>query len=395
MAISRHLEICFAFSQCGIVESTPEFIVGLKKGLLTLCKKLQAIEDHYIPNWTRGFFMRAREGDLIKTRNNVIFDVKGLVHPPDKVIAFPRYIPSPDGTRGRGKNLYGKVYNLAERFKYLQDKSPQLIVPDPVFGETLCEVPVDAIKKHYKPVEALRALRTAKKLEDLESKAVQLAETLKEAAGIPWSSIGVSGSIMAGLFTLQSDIDPLVYGAKNCRKAYAALQNLLKTGNSHFKPYTRQELQTLFDFRSKDTIMNFEDFAKVENRKAFQGKYQETDYFIRFVKDWNETDEQYGDVCYQNSGYAKVTATVADDSEALFTPCSYQIADAKIVEGPKLEGISEVASFRGRFCKQAKTGEKIVVQGKVERVTDKRQGREHYRVIIGNKPADYMVLSKV
>ncbi len=340
-------------------------------------------------------FMRAREGELIKTKDNIIFDVKGLVHPPNKVIAFPRYIPSPEGTRGHGKNLYGKVYNLAERFQYLQQNAPQLIVPDPVFGATLCEVPVETIVEHFDPVERLAKLRTSGKLEDLERKAVTLAETLKEAAGIPWSSIGVSGSIMVGLFTLQSDIDPLVYGAANCRKAYSALQELLKDEASQFKPYTKEELQALFDFRSKDTHMSFEDFAKVEMRKAFQGMYSGIDYFVRFVKDWGEVDEQYGDVYYEDAGYAKVTATVADDSEALFTPCSYQIANAKVVEGPKLEDITEIASFRGRFCEQATIGEKIVVQGKVEHVTDKRQGKEHYRIIIGNKPADYMVLSKV
>jgi hypothetical protein len=47
-----------------------------------------------------------------------------------------------------------------------------------------------------------------------------------------------------------------------------------------------------------------------------------------------------------------------------------------------------------RFCEQAKTGEAIVAQGKVERVTDKRTQREHYRVLIGNKPSDYMILSR-
>ena len=339
--------------------------------------------------------MRVREGDLIKTWDNVIFDVKGLVHPPSKVIAFPRYIPLPEGTRGRRGNLYGKVYNLAERFKYLQEKSPQLIVADPVFGETLCEVPTKAIKQHYKPIETLRTLRKAKKLEPLECKAVQLAETLKEAAGIPWSSIGVSGSIMAGLFTKQSDIDPLVYGATNCRKADDALQNLLKTGDSHFKPYNRHELQVLFDFRSKDTIMNFEDFVKVENRKAFQGKYQNTDYFIRFVKSWSENDEQYGDIYFQNSGYAKVTATVADDSEALFTPCTYKLENFKVLEGPKLEPIREIVSFRGRFCEQARKGEKVIVQGKVEHVNNKRQSSVYFRVLIGNAPADYMALSQL
>jgi uncharacterized protein len=336
--------------------------------------------------------MRAREGDLIKTGDNVIFDVKGLVHPKDKIVAFPRYLPSPDGTRGSPGELYTKVYNLAERFTYLQMKTPGLIVADPVFGERLCEVPTELVTKHYDPIKKLEALRSAKKLQPLERKVVNLAKELKEAAGIPWSSIGVSGSVMAGLFTLQSDVDPLVYGTKSCRKAYAALQTLLKTKTAHFKPYTKKELQTLFDFRSKDTIMSFEDFERVEARKAFQGKYDGVDYFVRFVKNYDEINEQYGDVCYENAGYAKISATVIDDSEALFTPCTYKLEKVKVLSGPELNSITEIASFRGRFCEQAKPGEKVEAQGKVECVTDKRTNQMHRRIIIGNKPADYMTL---
>ena len=337
--------------------------------------------------------MRAREGDLIKTENDVIFDVKGLVHPPNRLIAFPRYIPSSQGTRGKQKDLYGKIYSFSERFKFLEQNMPDLIVHDPVFDETLCEVPADKIKEHYEPIEKLRLLRTSKKLGDLERKAVKLAEALKEAADIPWSAIGISGSVLVGLYTSKSDIDPVVYGVENCRKAYAALENLLKDGESHFKPYSREELQALFDFRSKDTIMSFEDFARVERRKAFQGMFDRTDYFIRFVKDWSQINEQYGDACYKNCGYAKIAATVADDSEALFTPCTYTIENVKVLEGPRLEPIREIASFRGRFCEQARKGEAVTAQGKIERVTDKRQYYEYYRGILGNKPADYMVLS--
>ena len=288
--------------------------------------------------------------------------------------------------------MYDKVYNLAERFRYLEQNAPQLIVADPVFGEVLCEVPVEAVTRHYKPVEKLRTLRHAKKLQPLERKAVELAETLKEAVGIPWSTMGISGSVMAGLFTPQSDIDPLVYGVANCRRAYAALESLLRDEASGFTPYSRQELHALFEFRSKDTVMSFEDFARVEQRKAFQGKFGGTDYFVRFVKNWGEVGERYGDVCYRSSGYAKVTATVVNDSEALFTPCTYTIEDASVLEGPRLEPISEVVSFRGRFCEQAMTGEKVTVQGKVERVTDTLRNREYFRVLIGNRLSDYMVL---
>jgi predicted nucleotidyltransferase len=336
----------------------------------------------------------AREGDLIKAKSGVVFDVKGLVHPIDKIVAFPRFIPSPQGTRQGKEGTYGKVYSLGDRFKYLQENQPNLIVFDPVFGETMCEVPVDQVAQHYKPEEKLWALRTSKDLTVLESKALQLAETLKKEAGIPWSNIGISGSIMAGLTTEKSDIDPLVYGEENCRKAYAALKTLLGHGQLGFKPYDREELEELFDFRSKDSQMSFEDFVLVESRKAFQGKFMGTDYFIRFVKDWRETTEQYGDVCYKNSGYTKITAKIASNIDSLFTPCTYKLQDTQIVEGPKLAPIVEIVSFRGRFCEQAENGELVEAQGKVELVTDNKTGSEHYRLILGNKPSDYMVLSR-
>jgi uncharacterized protein len=339
--------------------------------------------------------MRAREGDLIKTKSNVIFDVKGLVHPEDKIIAFPRFIPTPQGTRQGKDSTYGKVYSLDERFKFLQENHPELIVFDPVFGETLCEVPITEVAEHYQPAEKLALLRTSKHLNTLEDKALRLAEALKKEADIPWSAIGISGSILAGLTTEKSDIDPIVYGEKNCRKAYTALQKLLKYKGSEFKPYSREELQDLFDFRSKDTQMSFEDFVLVESRKAFQGKFMGTDYFIRFVKDWSEISEQYGDVCFRNSGYVKITAKIADSSDSLFTPCTYKVDHIKVVEGPKLEPIQEIVSFRGRFCEQAKNGEAVTAQGKVELVTNKKNPGEYYRLILGNKPSDYMVLSHV
>ncbi len=338
--------------------------------------------------------MLAREGELIETVNHVIFDVKGLVHPPGRLIAFPRYIPSPEGRRRGKKGLYGKIYSFSERFRFLEQNMPELIVHDPVFDETLCEVPVDMVVERYDPVEKLRLLRASNMLKPLERKVVHLAEELKEASGIPWSSIGISGSVLTGLYTLQSDVDPVVYGVENSRRAYEALEALLQDDSVGFRQYTRGELQALFDFRSKDTIMSFEDFVQVERRKAFQGMYEDTDFFIRFVKDWNQVAEQYGDICYKNAGYAKITATIADDEEALFTPCTYGIENVTIEEGAKLDPIKRIVSFRGRFCEQAQKDEAVTAQGKVEHVTDKRSGQMYYRVILGNQPADYMVLSR-
>ena len=117
-----------------------------------------------------------------------------------------------------------------------------------------------------------------------------------------------------------------------------------------------------------------------------------TDYFIRFVKDWSEFSERYGDMRYKNSGYAKIKARIVDDTDSLFTPCNYRLSDVQVVEGPKLTPITEIVSFRGRFCEQAAIDEGVEAQGKVELVTEIKTGMEHYRLILGGKPTDYMVL---
>ena len=61
----------------------------------------------------------------------------------------------------------------------------------------------------------------------------------------------------------------------------------------------------------------------------------------------------------------------------------------------KMKPLREIVSFRGRFCEQASNGEMVEAQGKIELVTNKKNGDEFYRLILGNKPTDYMVLSKI
>ena len=54
--------------------------------------------------------------------------------------------------------------------------------------------------------------------------------------------------------------------------------------------------------------------------------------------------------------------------------------------------IKEIVSFRGRFCEQARNGETVIAQGKIEKVSVKRDKDEYYRLLLGGKPSDTMVL---
>ena len=158
--------------------------------------------------------IRAREGDFIETIEGLIFDVKGLIHPPDRIIAYLRYIPDPSGDRLREGIAYRKVYSLNEREAILRRYYPQYIRFDSVFGMEMQEVPKKRILKVYRPQEALQALMEKSILSDPERSAVNLIRTLHESSNVRIESMGISGSIMAGLHTEKSDIDVIVYGRK-------------------------------------------------------------------------------------------------------------------------------------------------------------------------------------
>jgi predicted nucleotidyltransferase len=337
--------------------------------------------------------MKAREGDLIETLDGNIFDVKGLVHPLNKIIAFIRFTPDPKGERKRGNTRYRKVYPLHDRYELLKQKFPQYLVFDRVFNEWLCEVPVDMVKEHYEPHRFLSQLRRSQVNEELGKSALELTRLLKQHSLVNWSALGVSGSLLVGLNMPSSDIDVMIYGSKSCEKVHKTLQRLVSEKAGFVKSYGRQELKVLFDFRSKDTTMRFEDFVRTESRKVLQGKFHGRDYFIRCVREWDEVEETYGSVRYESAGEATVKATISDDSQMIFTPCVYPIKDVKMLNGKRAEPLREIASFRGRFCEQARNGERIVAHGKVERV-QRPNDNEYYRLLLGNRPSDYMVLAR-
>ncbi len=338
-----------------------------------------------------GKIMETREGDCVETIDGNIFDVKGFIHPPGKVVAFIRFTPDLNGDRRRGEMRYGKVYALRERYHLLKKRFPQYLVYDPLFGQWLCEVPTEAVKQHYEPSHFLSQLRRRDSRDELENQALELAELLHTESGVTWDSLGISGSLLVGLHTRSSDLDLIVYGSRNCWKVHNALGFLIQDSKGNVRPYGKQDLKELFDFRSKDTIVGFEDFVRTESRKVLQGKFHERDYYIRCVKAWNEVPDRYGRVQYRSVGEAKLRATVIDDSEMIFTPCTYPIKGTKILQGNCAESPREIVSFRGRFCEQARREEEIVARGTVESV--KTCDAEHLRLVIGNKPSDYMIPS--
>jgi len=330
----------------------------------------------------------ALEGYFVETKESLIFDVKGILHPQNRIIAFLRYYPSPNGIRVRNSTKFSKIYHLSDRFEFLKKHYPQYLFQDQYSGQLLQGVHYKDIKKIYSPIETVQRLLNKPKLSDLEKESISFVKLLREEEAS--DSIGISGSLMVGLHTPKSDMDIVVYGKDASYKVHEFLTEIIDKRKHNIRPMTINELQDLHYFRNQQTESAFSTFVQLEKRKHISGMYNNREFFMRFVKAPSETDEKYEDYRYKKVGFAVVQGRVVDDSEAIFTPCKYILEDTRTIEGVQVKDICEIISFRGRFCEQAQKGETIVASGKIEKVI-RKDGSEWYQMILGARRDDYFM----
>jgi predicted nucleotidyltransferase len=330
---------------------------------------------------------RAREGDFVETLDGLFFDVKGLLHPPDRIVAYLRYYPDKRGTRSRGRVRYKRVYELSERLSLLERRWPRYLYYDEIQGRELQGVPAGNILSVHKPEQRLMVFLRSRQKDDLEASAVELVKVLARESGLPLARFGISGSILVGLHRPDSDIDVIVYGAEAATRVHATLLSLLEEDEC-FHKYRTRDLKTLYLRRRLRQAIRFRDFALQEQRKAFQGRFLGHDYFVRCVKNWREITERYGEVRCTPVGRCAISARVQDDEESLLTPCRYLLKRVRVLAGVRSRRPREIVSFRGRFAEQARIGERIVARGRLEGIQS--EDSQHFRLVVGESTTDVL-----
>jgi predicted nucleotidyltransferase len=333
--------------------------------------------------------LKIREGDFIETREGLIFDVKGLVHPPDRAIAFLRYYPSPKGPRTRSGKNYAKVYDLKERFTLLENQYPHYIFFDAVAARQLQGVPMNRIQRLYLPIEQLKCLRGKEKRDPVEEAAVSFATRLQREARVQGSDLGISGSVQIGLHGPASDIDLIVYGRSASQAVQSALHRIHMEEDNEIRGYRPDTYRSVYELRWEGSGIPLETMFLVDGPKAMHGLVRSHHYFVRAVLDWNEVEEQYGDRKYRSLGFARANCRIVNHRDSLFTPCRYEVDEVEWLEGVQAKNLREVVSFRGRFTEQAKQDERVVVQGMVESV--QKESEEWSRFLLGEQSTDILL----
>jgi uncharacterized protein len=330
------------------------------------------------------------ESYYLETQQGLFFAVKGWEHPLDRYLAVLRYAPDPvNGSRKKGDRLFRRFYHFGEQEEFIRKFCPECIAYDPIFQAVLQSVPRSLVRQVYDPRLHLQQ-RASAPLKPIHRDAAAFTNLLMEAGQVSSSALGISGSLLIGLETDESDLDISVFGVENCRKVYGSLGRLLDSAAvPELRRLDSEGIEDLYGQRSPDTRMDFSEFAAAEQNKVFQGSFRGRPYFIRFIKEPNEMAQKYGDVRYTPLGRASITAWVADDRDAIFTPCRYALENSHTLEGLESE-IAEVVSFRGRFCRQAQKGDRVEAAGTLERL-ENFKGEIRHRLLLGTSADDFLL----
>jgi len=320
------------------------------------------------------------EGDFIETIDGLFFAVKGFRHPVDRVIAYLRYIPDPHGDRKLKKIRYRRVYDLEDTKNYLIKYYPVYLSWVDYISQTLQTVPHTRIKRIYKPREALKKIYRNKKIK-LNYLTYEFISSLSNQSKVPKENIGISGSLLIGLATDNSDIDLIVYGEENGRKIYDGLMKM-RRDSSVTCPLDFKNATKIAFSRWGKTSIKTEKFIENEIEKRLHGLFNEKEYFIRLINVpiFEETAKPLKLVMSR--------ATIKEDKYSIFTPCTYKIEDIVGSGEIDLPNITELWSLRGKFTEQAKKGDVVEFKGTIEEVVINKEKK--YRVALISDQ-DYLI----
>jgi hypothetical protein len=306
-----------------------------------------------------------RVRDAIETKDDLFFSVVSYHHPPDRYIAYLRYFPSPRGKRLRGGRRYQKVKSTDESYALLRSKYPYHIFYSHITDSELQCVLTDKIKAVFYPNHRLMEIRE-EPMDILERTALEISDLFGE---IPLNKKGVTGSMLLGVHSHESDIDFVVYGRMNFEKA----REILAEGGSNARPLTRKEWRAVYDKRILDSCLSFDEFLWHEQRKNHKAVLGNILFDVLFVRDHSEVKGKYSDLRFKRIGRFKGRFKVLDASMSFDYPGIYK------VKGEDMD-ITEIASYTHTYVGQALEGEEIMVSGVLEEIT----GVEHYkRIVVG------------
>jgi predicted nucleotidyltransferase len=322
-----------------------------------------------------------RDGDILVTKQGLIFYTFGYTHPPDRVIAYLKYIPkalsdlfdllyhTTEWKNGnqvlvRPTTLYSpkNFHHILNTFK---NHFPEFLYNSPFHGKMLVAIPLTSIQYIRTPHQSLTTLNQRESLDPLQRIALELIQLLATSSQVSPNHFGIHGSLALGIHSAFSDIDLSIYGGLRFRQVHQSIATLVQQG--HLKYLHEDDTDTL---------------------RLNKGVFKRKKFVVNAIRSKKELTETYGHYRYQAIRPLHFTATIRDDSESIFKPALYRITNYQPLNAvshlPSTIQPDTVISMIGRYRNIASKGRKIETAGYLEKIIELDSNNIHYRVVVGS-----------
>jgi predicted nucleotidyltransferase len=289
--------------------------------------------------------LRTRLRDFIITDDDWIFAVADYSHEKG-VRSVLRYVPDPQGSRGKNKKY--RKFDFDDAFRFMRSERPEWV-------EDVHIVPWENVKMILAPNERLPFV--ARK----NQKVQKIVNTLKKV--IEFDKMGITGSLLVDLQNDSSDVDFIVYGSSWFKARDKIAQ--AKKEKDAITEISDRMWNEIYKKRKPD--ISYEEFLVHELRKGNRGMVDGTYFDLLYVRDWEDIDHFTRGI---DIGTAKIKALVINADFSFDSPAIYE------VDHPE---ISYVLSYTHTYAGQALANEVIEAQGMVEIAGDIK------RLVVGTK----------
>jgi len=268
----------------------------------------------------------------------------------------------------RAEKLY-TAQNYQSFIETFRKNFPDYIYYCYLRNKELISASLSSIERVYVPKERLNALIKLEHHDTLQKMALDLIRLLSTESGVGMEDFGVHGSIALNMHAPESDIDFVVYGSENFRKVEATITRLVNEG-----------------------VLSYVFSNRLDAARLFQGRYLNKIFMFNATRKPEEVKVKYGMFRYSSIDPVRFQCTVSEDTETMFRPATYKIADYKPLDSASelpLDKIPDrVISNIGCYRNVAHEGREIKVAGKLERVEEIRTGDVYYQVVVGTATSE-------
>lgn len=324
--------------------------------------------------------MKVNTRFYLKTRDNLFFAANSYNHPKTHYIAFLRYVPCDDGDRVLDGVRYKKV-NSNEAYDYLKRNHPDYLFEWNIINKKMMGVLKEDVVEVYDPILGLKKIRENRNKSSLYEKICLLSDTFHDCAGIAYENMGVTGSSLIGLENETSDIDFIVFGLDEHRRATEFYSKAKNDKNLCLDAIGDDYWEFVYDKRIKDDSMSFNEFKWYESRKNNRGVINNTLFDILLNRKEDEIDIEEN-VSINQLEKIRIKCDIIDDSLSYDNPATYTISNVEFLEG-RPRNIESIISFTHTYTGIVKNNERVIASGVCEEYLYKDSGIKIYKLIIG------------